>query len=87
MGPNFRYCWRRYFDYADHRLALTHVTVVEHLHMAGFTPTSVVPRFLPYSFNGRLPTGAMLVRLYLRLPFAWPVFGRQFLITATAAES
>ena len=57
MGPNFRFCYREYFDCADHTLALTHTTVAEHLYAAGFQVTQIRPQFLPYSFRKRwLPT-------------------------------
>ncbi|MEO6323301.1 MAG: class I SAM-dependent methyltransferase [Planctomycetota bacterium] len=82
MGPNFKYCFREYFDCADHRLALTHVSVEEHLYAAGFELESCTPRFLPYSFRGSLPSNPGLVRWYLRLPWFWPFFGRQFLVIA-----
>ena len=36
IGPNFRYCSREYFDCADHTVILTHVSMAEHLHAAGF---------------------------------------------------
>lgn len=84
LGPNFRYCAREYFDCADHTLALTHVAVEEHLYAAGFEVESVVPRFLPYSFRGRLPTGSRLVRAYLRCPPAWRLLGKQFLVIGRA---
>jgi SAM-dependent methyltransferase len=80
MGPNFRYCAKEYFDCADHVLALTHVAVQEHLAAAGFEIERVVPRFLPYSFRGLLPPSRALTRLYLRLPAAWLVLGKQFIV-------
>jgi SAM-dependent methyltransferase len=80
MGPNFRYCRKEYFDMADHTVVLTHKAVAEHLYAAGFEPTKVVPRFLPYSFNGRLPPSPALTRRYLRMPLAWHVLGKQFLV-------
>lgn len=85
MGPNFRYCPAEYFDCADHVVALTHVAVAEHLYAAGFEPAAMTPRFLPYSFRGRLPASAALTRLYLRLPVAWRVLGRQFLVVGERA--
>lgn len=87
MGPNFRYCFREYFDCADHVVALTHVAVAEHLHAAGFAIKSVVPRFLPYSFRGLLPPSAKLTRRYLRTPVAWRVLGKQFLVLAEKPKS
>jgi hypothetical protein len=80
MGPNFRYCAKEYFDFADHVIALTHVAVSEHLYAAGFEIERVVPRFLPYSFGGALPASATLTRLYLRIPLAWRILGKQFLV-------
>jgi len=82
MGPNFRYCPREYFDYADHRVILTEQSTAEHLHAAGFDVQKVHPRFLPYSFTGRVPTHPALVRAYLRAPVAWPLLGKQFLVIA-----
>jgi hypothetical protein len=80
MGPNFRYCSREYFDMADHNVILTHMAVAEHLYAAGFEVESVTSRFLPYSFTGRLPADPRLVRLYLGLPLAWRILGKQFLV-------
>jgi SAM-dependent methyltransferase len=82
LGPNFRYCAGEYFDCADHTLALTHVAVAEHLHAAGFDITTVVSRFLPYSFRGALPASPLLTRIYLRFPPLWRVLGKQFLVLA-----
>jgi SAM-dependent methyltransferase len=79
MGPNFRYCAKEYFDCADHTVILTHVGVEEHLYAAGFDVEAVEPRFLPYSFRGRLPASAALTRRYLGLPLAWRLLGKQFL--------
>lgn len=82
MGPNFRYCSRDYFDCADHTLALTHGAVEEHLYSAGFEITRTIPRFIPYSFRSRMPQSRLLVRAYLRLPVAWRLLGKQFLVLA-----
>lgn len=80
LGPNFRYCASRYFDCADHTLALTHVAVVEHMYAAGFEVTAVAPRFLPYSFRGRISASPALTRIYLRAPALWRLFGKQYLV-------
>jgi hypothetical protein len=80
MGPNYRYASRVYWDFADHVVPLTHEAVCEHLFVAGFDPTLVHPRYLPYSFRGRTPTSRQLVRLYLRFPLAWRLLGKQFLV-------
>jgi SAM-dependent methyltransferase len=82
MGPNFRYCAREYFDCADHTVALTHVSMAEHLYAAGFDISAVIPRFLPYSFRGLLPPSPALTSAYLRTPALWRVLGKQFLLVA-----
>jgi len=84
LGPNFKYCSKEYFDCADHVLALTEVSVQEHLFAAGFEIGAVLPRYLPYSFRGRLPPSPRLTRMYLNSPILFPVLGKQFLVLAQA---
>jgi cyclopropane fatty-acyl-phospholipid synthase-like methyltransferase len=80
MGPNYRYCAREYWDFADHIIALTHLAIEEHLYTAGFEPERTIPQYLPYSFRGKLPPSRRLTRMYLRTPLAWRVLGKQFLV-------
>jgi len=84
VGPNFRYCAKEYFDCADHTLALTHVSVEEHVVAAGFDVLDVVPRFLPYSFRSRLPASERLTSWYLKAPPLWRFLGKQFLVVGRA---
>jgi Methyltransferase domain len=86
LGPNFRYCARGYFDCADHTLALTHISVAEHLYSAGFTIDEIRPKFLPYSFRSALPATKTLTSAYLKFRPAWRLFGKQFLVIAHASE-
>jgi methyltransferase family protein len=80
MGPNYRYCAKEYWDCADHYIALTHVAIAEHLYAAGFEPERIIPRYLPYSFRGILPPSPRLTQLYLSMPPAWKLLGKQFLV-------
>lgn len=82
VGPNFRHCPKEYFDMADHTLIFTHRAIAEHVYGAGFEPERVEARFLPYSFTGRLPPSPRLARAYLRMPAAWRLLGKQFLVIA-----
>ena len=82
LGPNYKYCVKEYFDCADHLLALTHLSVAEHLFGAGFALQRVHPRFLPFSFRGRLPVSPGLARRYLGCRPMWRLFGKQFLLIA-----
>ena len=82
IGPNFKYTYREYFDFADHTVLLTELGVAEHLYGAGFKILKIYPRFLPLSFRGKLPINKSLASLYLKMPFAWPFLGKQFLLIA-----
>jgi SAM-dependent methyltransferase len=80
MGPNFKYVYREYFDFADHTVILSELGVAEHLYGAGFEVETIHPRFLPLSFRGGLPVNRFLVKSFLAMPWAWRFFGKQFLL-------
>ena len=82
MGPNFKYAFREYFDFADHTVCLSETGAAEHLVGAGFDIVKIYSRFLPLSFRGGLPVNKFLIQSYLKMPFAWRFFGKQFLIIA-----
>lgn len=82
MGPNFKHCYREYFDFADHTVILSELGLAEHLYGAGFDLEEIHDRFLPLSFRGGLPVNKFLVQTYLNLPFFWRFFGKQFLLIA-----
>jgi SAM-dependent methyltransferase len=87
LGPNIRYAYREYWDYYDHYLPLSHLSLAEGLGQAGFELERVIPRFLPYTMNSRMPTADVLVWAYLKLPLAWRVLGKQFLVVARKPRS
>jgi hypothetical protein len=82
LQPNIRYLPGRYWDYLDHHTPLTHLSMIEALKLSGLSPRQVIPRFLPYTVKSRLPRSTLFVRLYLRLPFLWSVFGGQMFLVA-----
>jgi ubiquinone/menaquinone biosynthesis C-methylase UbiE len=83
LQPNFRYCYKDYYMFFDHISALDHRSMEEALVVNGFTIQTIIPRFLPYTSQGSLPKSLLLLRLYLRLPVLWKIFGGQMLIIAT----
>ncbi len=82
MGPNIRFVGGAYWDFWDHHLALTDASMVEALELQGFRVEEVIPRFLPYSMVNNRPAPRILLSLYLRAPWVWRVFGKQFLVFA-----
>ena len=47
---------------------------------AGFEVTDVVERFIPFSTDSKLPQHPLLVKIYLRIPLLWRIFGGQFFL-------
>jgi hypothetical protein len=86
MGPNFKYTYKEYFDFADHTVILSELGVAEHLYGAGFKIDKIYPRFLPLSFRGGLPVNRFLIKTYLSIPIAWKILGKQFLLIATKSK-
>lgn len=82
VGPNIKYVPGAYWDFWDHSIPLTEMSVSEILRLGGFSIETCIPRFLPFSMSTGIRPPTMLVRLYLRLPLVWPVLGRQFLVVA-----
>lgn len=86
LMPNIRNLPGKYWDFLDHRLPLTHRSLVEALELTGFTPQLVYSKFLPYTVNdSRLPVRAWLIRLYLAMRPAWWLLGKQMLVVAKVA--
>jgi SAM-dependent methyltransferase len=83
MGPNIKYTNGSYWDFYDHYLALTELSLKEVLELRGFRVDRAIGRFLPYTMvNGpRYPL--FMLSLYLRLSVLWNAFGKQFLVFAT----
>lgn len=82
LGPNIRYAYREYWDYYDHYLPLSHLSLAEGLANAGFIVREVIPRFLPYTMNNKMPAHPNLVRWYLMVPLAWRLLGKQFFVVS-----
>jgi len=82
LGPNLRYLPGRYWDFIDHHLGLTHLSLNEALQMHGFTIEHCIDKFLPYTTQSALPSHPLIVWLYLKVPFVWRFVGKQFFIVA-----
>lgn len=79
LQPNIRLVGGAYWDFLDHRTALTEKSLREAAELAGFTTRHMITRFLPFTTKSRLPRAPTLVRLYLRSPAVWLLLGKQTL--------
>lgn len=82
LGPNIRYAFKEYWDFYDHYLPLSHLSLAEGLTAEGYEAETVIDRFLPYTMNNSRPTADWLIRTYLSLPIAWKILGKQFFVVA-----
>jgi SAM-dependent methyltransferase len=82
LQPNIRYAYREYWDYLDHHLPLSHLSLEEALTITGFKVKEVRPRFLPYSFKSRLPQSPLLLKVYLAFGPLHLLFGKQLFLVA-----
>lgn len=82
LGPNLRYLPGQYWDFYDHHLGLTHLSLSEALKLRGFELDVCIDRFLPFTTQGALPTNPWLVWIYLKVPIVWKLLGKQFFIVA-----
>ena len=82
LGPNIRFLHGAYWDFWDHFLPLTDRSMVEGLSLLDFVVERAEPRFLPYSMSQGFTPPVAFISLYLRLPFLWRFFGKQFLVIA-----
>lgn len=80
LGPNIKHVPGAYWDFWDHHIPLTDLSLGELLRMNGFSLTRSNGHFLPYSMSDGSTPPLFLVRLYLRMPFVWSLFGKQFLV-------
>jgi SAM-dependent methyltransferase len=87
LGPNLRFLPGEYWDFWDHCTPITDRSLVEVLESVGFTILTDIARFLPYTTRSALPKAGFLVRLYLSVPLAWRILGKQFLVRAGKAAS
>lgn len=82
LQPNIRYAYKEYWQFYDHITPLDHESMSEALELSGFIIETCTPQFLPYSTKSTYPRSLSLVKIYLRFPFLWKLFGKQMFIHA-----
>jgi len=82
MGPNIKHLPGSYWDFWDHYLPLTEASLSEGLNSRGFEIEECIGKFLPYTMVKSREYPQFFLKLYLKLPIAWPIFGKQFLVVA-----
>lgn len=82
MGPNIKYLPGAYWDFIDHHIPLTERSLSEALAQQGFRIEKCIDRFLPFTMVNGPQYPVFFLAVYLRIPFIWRIFGKQFLVLA-----
>lgn len=85
IQPNFRLCYRSYFDDYTHlpESIFTEISMADYLRTQGFEPTIVRKGFLPFSMKEEFPVHRLFIAAYLRSPFK--PWAAQMLVVARPA--
>jgi len=82
LQPNIKYAYKEYWDFFDHNLPFSHLSMCEIIQKVGFNIILVMPRFLPYTTKNIIPKNVFLIKLYLNLRLLQKIFGKQMFIVA-----
>ncbi|HEX2750608.1 MAG TPA: class I SAM-dependent methyltransferase [Verrucomicrobiales bacterium] len=82
LGPNIKCVPGAYWDFFDHHVILTDLSLREILELTGFAVDECRERFLPYTAVGKREAPLWMIRLYLKIPLLWRFYGGQFLVVA-----
>ena len=83
MGPNIKHVPGAYWDFFDHYIPLTELSLSEALRKSGLQIQICWGQFLPFTMSEGREYPAWMLRIYLSLPMAWRIWGKQFLVVAT----
>ncbi len=83
LQPNFKYCYRTYFDDYTHLQIFTHMGIMDLLEMCGMKVENLHARFLPVNMKStlrlRIPFLGLIVRMYMRSPIK-PLAGQMLVV-------
>lgn len=82
LQPNISRTKNDYWNFVDHSLPINDKSLREALELSGFKVETLKPRFLPYTTSSNLPINASLIKLYLKLPPAQWLAGKQIFAVA-----
>jgi SAM-dependent methyltransferase len=86
LQPNIRWVGVAFWDFIDHTLPLTEKGMTEALELSGFEVIECRSKFLPYTIKSRKTFSPTLARLYLALPPAQWLLGKQMFLVSRRYE-
>ena len=86
LGPNVRHTSGAYWDFYDHYIPLTDLSVIELFQKCGFHIEHSWAQFLPYTMARGPRYPVWILKAYLMMPWVWRIFGQQFLVIGRKIE-
>ncbi len=82
IQPNIRYAYKEYWDIIDHYIPISDSSLSDLLIINNFNVIKCYPKFMPWSPKHRLSRFQFLLKIYLRVPLLWKIFGKQLFLAA-----
>lgn len=80
LQPNIRFCHKDYWMFFDHITPIDDRALIEVFEAYDFKNTLRIEKFLPFTTKSKLPQSDIFIKIYLKLPFLWKIFGAQSLL-------
>lgn len=80
LQPNYRYCYKEYFDDYTHVTVYTDTSMSDILESLGYRIIEKKRKFLPLTIKSKLPVNSLLIKLYLMCPIK--IMAKQMFIRA-----
>ena len=87
IQPNIRYAYKEYWDVIDHYIPISDSSLSDLLIINNFKIIKCHPRFMLWSPKHKLSRYAFLLKIYLRVPLLWKIFGKQLFMAAKKLPS
>jgi predicted SAM-dependent methyltransferase len=82
IQPNIRYAYKEYWDVIDHYIPISDSSLKDLLIINNFKIIKCYPKFMPWSAKHKLSKLTFLLKVYLRVPLLWKIFGKQLFLAA-----
>jgi len=77
LQPNIRFLATDFWMFFDHLTPIDDRALEEVFSVYGFKLKQKILKFLPYTTKSRFPQSTIFIKIYLKLPFLWSIFGKQ----------
>lgn len=77
LQPNIRFCLKDFWMFTDHITPIDDRAIEEIFDSYDFQLEKKILKFLPYTMKTSLPIKSFFLKIYLKIPLLWKMFGKQ----------